>query len=254
MSVQSQIDRLAGAKTTIGNYLQQNGVAVPSDATLDEMALQLADVIEKQNKITAAGILKGDGAGGVSTAVPGVDYAAPSIGLTGAAVGQAPTVKTIDEQGKPTEWEPATLAKADGSNIPSGMKDTFRTNIATLPGVKVYGKADANGKIMAYTDAACTQQATYIEMMGLFEYGNALLIYDHKTYQCVGFEEAASMQGSGYYIVAVFFRSEIATDSSGAILKVETAKLNIQDYMAGEIDAPITITAGELPLTTITTT
>ena len=71
MSVQSQIDRLAGAKTTLGNYLQQNGVAVPSGATLDEMALQLADVIEKQNEITAAGILKGDGAGGVSTAVPG---------------------------------------------------------------------------------------------------------------------------------------------------------------------------------------
>lgn len=77
MSVQSQIDRLAGAKTTIGNYLQQNGVAVTSGATLDEMALQLADVIEKQNKITAAGILKGDGAGGVSTAVPGTDYMAP---------------------------------------------------------------------------------------------------------------------------------------------------------------------------------
>lgn len=177
-----------------------------------------------------------------------------SLGISGASVGQAALVKSVDETGKPTEWEPATLAKADGSNIPSGMKDTFRTNIATLPGVKVYGKADANGKIMAYTDAACTQQATYIEMMGLSEYGNALLIYDHKTYQCVGFEEAASMQGSGYYIVAVFFRSEIATDSSGAILKVETAKLNMQDYMAGEIDAPITITAGELPLTTITTT
>ena len=77
MSVQSQIDRIAGAKTTIGNYLQQNGVAVTSGATLDEMALQLADVIEKQNKITAAGILKGDGAGGVSTAVPGTDYMAP---------------------------------------------------------------------------------------------------------------------------------------------------------------------------------
>ena len=77
MSVQSQIDRIAGAKTTLGNYLQQNGVAVPSGATLDEMALQLADVIEKQNKITASGILKGDGAGGVSTAVPGTDYMAP---------------------------------------------------------------------------------------------------------------------------------------------------------------------------------
>ena len=74
MSVQSQIDRLAGAKTTLGNYLQQNGVAVTSGATLDEMALQLADVIEKQNKITASGILKGDGAGGIEAATPGTDY------------------------------------------------------------------------------------------------------------------------------------------------------------------------------------
>lgn len=86
MSVQSQIDRIAGAKTTIGNYLQQNGVAVPSGATLDEMALQLADVIEKQNKITAAGILKGDGAGGVSAATPGTDYLteAPVTSVNGA--------------------------------------------------------------------------------------------------------------------------------------------------------------------------
>ena len=75
MSVQTEIDRLAGAKTTLGDYLQQNGVAVPTGATLDEMALQLADVIEKQNKITAAGILKGDGAGGVSAAAAGEDYA-----------------------------------------------------------------------------------------------------------------------------------------------------------------------------------
>ena len=78
MSIQSEIDRIAGAKTTLGNYLQQNGVAVPSGATLDEMALQLADVIEKQNKITARGILKGDGAGGVSAAVAGTDYQAPA--------------------------------------------------------------------------------------------------------------------------------------------------------------------------------
>ena len=35
------------------------------------------DVIEKQDKITASGILKGDGTGGVSTAVPGTDYMAP---------------------------------------------------------------------------------------------------------------------------------------------------------------------------------
>jgi hypothetical protein len=86
MSIQNQIDRLAGAKTTLGNYLQQNGVAVPSGATLDEMALKLADVIEKQNKITAAGILKGDGAGGVTAATPDTDYlkTAPVTSVNGA--------------------------------------------------------------------------------------------------------------------------------------------------------------------------
>ena len=112
MSVQSQIDRLAGAKTTIGNYLQQNGVAVPSGATLDEMALQLADVIEKQNKITAAGILKGDGAGGVSAAKAGTDYATPSqvaakqdvLLASGASVGDLIKVKAVDASGKPTAW------------------------------------------------------------------------------------------------------------------------------------------------------
>lgn len=68
MSIKNEIDRIAGAKTTLGNYLQQNGVAVPQGATLDSMALLLADVIEKQNKITAAGILQGDGAGNVTAA------------------------------------------------------------------------------------------------------------------------------------------------------------------------------------------
>ena len=82
MSIQSEIDRIAGAKTTLGNYLQQNGVAVPYGATVDEMALQLADVIEKQNKITARGILKGNGAGGVSAAVAGTDYQAPAAQAT----------------------------------------------------------------------------------------------------------------------------------------------------------------------------
>ena len=42
----------------------------------------LAAVGGKQAKITAGGILKGDGAGGVSAAVKGTDYAAPSVGVT----------------------------------------------------------------------------------------------------------------------------------------------------------------------------
>lgn len=182
-----------------------------------------------------------------------------SLGLSGASAGQSPVVKTVDGEGKPTAWEAAALARVSGSNmagLTAEAMDTWRTSIAALPGVKVYGKADANGKIMAYTDAACTQAMdSYIYAMRLREYGNALLIYDNKTYQCVGFEEPASMQGSGAYVVTVLFRSEITTDSTGAAaLKVETAKLDIMDYLSGTNDAPIKITAGELPLTTTTTT
>ena len=177
-----------------------------------------------------------------------------SLGITGASTGQSPIINAVDADGKPTAWGAAVLAKADGSNIPTGAMDTWRTRIAALPGVKVYGKADANGKIKAYIDAACTEEATMSTTLGLIDYGNALLIYDRKTYQCVGQEEPASMQGSGNYVVTVFFRSEIVTDSAGTVLKVETAKLNVIDYLSGAINAPITITAGELPLTTTTTT
>ena len=127
MSIQSEIDRIAGAKTPLGNYLQQNGVAVPSGATLDEMALQLADVIEKQNKITAAGILKGDGAGGVSAAVAGTDYLteAPVTsvnGKTGAVkVREVPSV-TASDNGKflrvvSGAWTAVEIANANGGSF-----------------------------------------------------------------------------------------------------------------------------------------
>lgn len=178
-----------------------------------------------------------------------------SLGITGASTGQSPIINTVDADGKPMVWEAAVLAKADGSNIIIDAMDTWRTRIAALPGVKVYGKADADGKIKAYIDADCTQEVEMATILALADYGNALLIYDHKTYQCVGFEEPASMQGSGNYLVAVFFRSEITTDSAGvAVLKVETAKLNIIEYLSGAINAPIIITAGDLSLTTTTTT
>ena len=127
MSVQSQIDRIAGAKTTLGNYLQQNGVAVPSGATLDEMALQLADVIEKQNKITASGILKGDGAGGVSAAVAGMDYLteAPVTsvnGETGAVTVREVPAVTASDNGKflrvvSGTWAAAAIDNANGGSF-----------------------------------------------------------------------------------------------------------------------------------------
>lgn len=164
-----------------------------------------------------------------------------SLGITGTSAGQAPVVKTVDGGGKPTAWEAAVLAKADGSNVSSAAGDTWRTRIAALPGVKVYGKADANGKIKAYTDAACTEEVNnYLVAMAISDYGNALLIYDHKTYQCVGFEKPAS--GSGSSLVTVFSRTDVQKNAAGnTVFTAETARMNILDYLAGTVDAPITI-------------
>ena len=50
--------------------------------TESQFNADLAAVGGKQSKITASGILKGDGAGGVSAAVKGMDYAGPSVDVT----------------------------------------------------------------------------------------------------------------------------------------------------------------------------
>lgn len=47
-------------------------------AEIAEDAAELVDLSGKQDKITASGILKGDGAGGVSAAVAGTDYVSPA--------------------------------------------------------------------------------------------------------------------------------------------------------------------------------
>lgn len=177
-----------------------------------------------------------------------------SLGLAGASNGQSPIIKAVDSDGKPTEWEAAVLAKADGSNVPisHSVQDTWRYRIAALPGMKIYGKANAKGKIMAYTDAACTQDANYTVVLGLNDLGNALLIFDHKTYQCVGFSELPSSPGA--FVVAHFSRAEIVTADNAPVYHVEHAVLDILSYSSGTIDAPIKITAGDIPLTNITTT
>ena len=147
MSIQSEIDRIAGAKTTLGNYLQQNGVAVQSGATLDEIALQLADVIEKQNKITASGILKGDGAGGVSAAAAGTDYAIPpALASSLPASGTALTANTIyavaDAVGTyaftppDTGWAHGMFTT--GSSVSVSFSGTFMGAAPTIEASKIY--------------------------------------------------------------------------------------------------------------------
>lgn len=155
------------------------------------------------------------------------------IDVTG-KVGDGIVIKSVDADGKPVEWESVKLAKSDGTNLSDA--EAWRTNIAALPGKKIYCK-DSDGKILAYTDKECTQEATYLAAMALVDFGNSLLIYGSKTYQCTGFESPASSPGA--LIVAVYFRAELT--SSGAV-KVEMAKFNPMDYLSGTISSPVTIT------------
>ena len=86
-----------------------------TNADKQELASQAAGLVDlsgKQNKITASGILKGDGAGGVSAAKAGTDYATPAqvtakqdvLLASGAAIGDLIKVKAVDANGKPTAW------------------------------------------------------------------------------------------------------------------------------------------------------
>lgn len=155
MSVQDQIDRIAGAKVTLRAYLAQNGVPVPTGATLDEMALQLADVVEKQNKITAAGILKGDGAGGVTAATPGTDYLteAPVTSVNG-ATGAAKTNWYFNVTGSvaspattQTAAQIVAAQEAGFAPICAAKFSDFRGLPATLPALLISDMACVFGGI-----------------------------------------------------------------------------------------------------------
>lgn len=156
-----------------------------------------------------------------------------SLGISGAAVGQAALVKSIDETGKPTKWEPATLAKADGSNISDNttIEANWRSKLRTLPGIILYGK-DSDGKILVYFDAACTQDANYTAAMSIADLKNALFVYNYNTYQCVGLKETAGMPGT--YTVPVFARTEV----SATEVTVESVVCDIMGYLAGSVSAP----------------
>lgn len=69
----------AGANGKSAYVSAQDGGYTGTEAQFNT---DLAAVGGKQSKITASGILKGNGSGGVSAAVKGTDYAAPSVGVS----------------------------------------------------------------------------------------------------------------------------------------------------------------------------
>lgn len=155
-----------------------------------------------------------------------------SLGLTGAAAGESPVVSAVDEDGKPTAWEPAELAKADGSNVSPLDANTWQENTLTLPGIVIYAKADENGTINIYTDAACTQTATVLLAQRLIETGNAILIYNNKIYQCMEIDVSSDTR-----MIANFFRARHWLDEDGhQKLDTTIAALDIMGGLSGERD------------------
>lgn len=174
-----------------------------------------------------------DGSAEQTVEIPDGGGTNESLGISGASVGQAALVKSVDETGKPTEWEPAALAKADGSNIPSSadIKAKWRSTLQTLPGIILYGK-DSDGKILVYTDAACTQAATYLVGMDIADLKNALFVYNRNTYQCVGLQEVAGMPGT--YAIPVFARTEVLKTE----VIVESIVCDVLGFLGGSVSAP----------------
>lgn len=101
----------------------------------------LAAVSGKQARITAGGLLKGDGAGGVSAAVKGTDYAGPSVGVSATL-----SASGWDEDAKiQTVSVAGVTATANGSLriAQSATDDQFTAWGAAQPRVT----AQANGSI-----------------------------------------------------------------------------------------------------------
>lgn len=171
-----------------------------------------------------------------------------SLGITGATVGNGAIIKTVNTDGKPIAWESVALAKADGSNVRSENAERWRTNINTLVGTTIYAKTNDAGKILAYTNSACTEEADFTTVAGLVEEGNALIIYDKKAYNFVGWE-APEYNPTASKDVAIFTRTYIGKNSTEKIVCiVETARFNYFGYASGTITAPITITSQEIML------
>jgi len=180
-NVQGEIDRISGAKTTLGDYLASNGVSVGDGDKIDTMAGKLASVTEKQDKIAASGILKGDGKGNITAATAGSDYVDVS------AAGFAALADKIAVKNEAPPDEEYYLAQTAGaccrrptSYLAESIKSKlFKTVCVTLPAdgwtdasqsVSVEGVTESNDVFVTYApesraawreaDVYCCEQGT----------------------------------------------------------------------------------------------
>ena len=77
MTIQSELERIGNNISSAYSALGENGATLPETQNSDNLAATVQTLPEKQDKITASGLLKGSGDGNISAAVAGTDYQAP---------------------------------------------------------------------------------------------------------------------------------------------------------------------------------
>ena len=140
---------------------------IPGDSTVTSVNEQTGAVILSasdigaQSTITASGILKGNGAGGVTAAEAGTDYMAP-IAVTSADNGKVATVVNgVWSARRPTSYGPFRGASASANGavglVPSpnkGQQNRYLKGDGTWADVLPQVAASDNGKFMRVVNGA----------------------------------------------------------------------------------------------------
>lgn len=189
-------DNLTASRALISN---SSGKVVVSDVTSTELgyldgvtsAIQ-TQIDGKQAKVTASGILKGDGSGGVSAATAGTDYqtpltidSTPTDGNTTHVVSSDGTYDKILARtkiytascstGASTAAKVATLDDSSGFNLATGVTVAVRFtygNSATTPTLRVDGSTTGTAKTIAIPSsvtAYTTGNGTTYNTWGAYE-------------------------------------------------------------------------------------
>lgn len=247
-NVQGEIDRIAGAKTTLGDYLTQNGVSVADSDKIDTMANKLSTVTAKQDKITAKGILKGDGAGNITAATAGTDYLTPQgnaatatklankrtialgTGATGTATGfdgsENITIPVTAVKEKYLSWGGKNIA-GDIAPVDAGMSGIFggvRSNFMNPAGIIVEYSTDSGATWIDYgaTDIdkrALVSECVHMPTLMLGKYtGGATRVTDQLRITIDG------VAGNVYFALKTLCILMTTGGASGCKCKVEHAR------------------------------
>ena len=129
MTIQSELERIGNNISSAYSALGENGATIPETQNSDNLATTVQTLPEKQDKITASGLLKGDGAGNISAAVAGTDYLPMSGG-------------TLSGQLQASSTAMAALAVQQVRNIYFGTAE-MEDGVSDLPAGVLYFQYDA---------------------------------------------------------------------------------------------------------------